>query len=194
MYLVFDTETTGIPLWNDPSDDPRQPHIVDIACTLFDGVGVELDRYDAIVNPGPGVEFPPEVVALHGIDAERAAAEGVDPREALDRFLVLVSRANVMVGHNVSFDIRMVRILAARLTGEKWENPLPIYCTMRKTTGICKILKAKPRFGTDWKWPTLAEAHQHFFGEPHSGAHRARTDCDASARIFFHLKEQGIPA
>lgn len=189
MYLVFDTETTGLPLWNDPSDDPCQPHIVDIACSLFDATGVEVDRFDAIVNPG--VEIPPDVAAIHGITTEIAVAEGISPGDALSRFLALVSRADILIGHNVSFDIRMVRILAARVLGEKWENPLSAFCTMRKTTGICKILKARPRFNTDWKWPSLAEATMHFFGEPHTDAHRARPDCDASARLYFHLKEQG---
>jgi DNA polymerase III epsilon subunit-like protein len=100
----------------------------------------------------------------------------------------------VLIGHNVSFDIRLVRILAARVLGEKWENPLPTFCTMRKTTSICKIVGPKARHPNDWKWPTLAEATRHFFGEEHANAHRARPDCDASARIFFHLKEQDIAA
>lgn len=50
--LVFDTETTGLPLWNDPSDHPDQPYIVDIAASLFDPTGLEIDRFDAIVKPG----------------------------------------------------------------------------------------------------------------------------------------------
>lgn len=190
MILVFDTETTGLPLWNDPSDDPRQPHVVDIACTLFDTTGLEVDRFDAIINPG--VEIPAEVAALHGITTEIAREKGVDPREAHDAFMSLVGRATLLVGHNVSFDIRMMRILAARLTGEKWDNPHPTFCTMRRTTNICRILKHEPRCHNDWKWPSLSEAIRHFFGEEHPNAHRARPDCDGAARIYFHLKEQGI--
>lgn len=190
MYLVFDTETTGLPAWSEPSDDPCQPHIVDLACSLYDATGLELERYDTIINPG--VDIPSDVAAIHGITTEIAQAQGVDPREALDNFLAMVGKAVVIVGHNVSFDIRMVRILAARMTGEKWECPLPEFCTMRRTTNMVRVLKAKPRFSEDWKWPNLGEAYQHFFDEPHTDAHRARPDCDASARIFFHLKEQGL--
>ena len=29
--LMFDTETTGLPLWKDPSDHPDQPHLVQLA-------------------------------------------------------------------------------------------------------------------------------------------------------------------
>jgi len=190
LYLVFDTETTGLPLWNDPSDDPRQPHIVDLACSLFDETGLEVDRFDAIVNPG--VSIPDEVAALHGITTQIAQEKGITPPDALTRFLALYERATLIVGHNVSFDIRMVRILSSRVTGERWTCERPQFCTMRRTTNICKILKAQPRCHNDWKWPSLTEAIRHFFAEDHSGAHRARPDCDGSARIFFHLKEQGL--
>lgn len=117
MYLVFDTETTGIPEFSKPSDDPGQPHVVDIACSLYDGIGLEIGRFDAIINPG--VEIPDEVAQIHGITTEIAREHGIPPGEALDRFLELVRRAAVIVGHNVSFDIRMMRIMAARVTGEK---------------------------------------------------------------------------
>lgn len=190
MFLVFDTETTGLPLWKEPSDDPGQPHIVDIACSLFDRTGLEVDRYDAIINPG--VEIPADVAAIHGITTEIAQAEGVEPQRAFSNFTEMVRKADVIVGHNVSFDIRMVRILAARLTGEKWDCPLPEFCTMRRTTNICRILKDSPRFSTDWKWPKLSEAIKHFFDEDFADAHRARPDCDASARIFFHLREMEL--
>lgn len=188
MYLVFDTETTGLPLWKEPSDDERQPHIVDVAWTLYDRDRTELERFDAIINPG--VDIPEDVSALHGITTERARDEGIQPQQAWERFADVISRTEIVVGHNVSFDIRMKRILAARVTGEKWENPHPTFCTMRKSTNVCRILKAKPRFSEDWKWPNLGEATRHFFDEELDGAHRARADCDAAARIFFHLKDQ----
>ena len=185
--MIFDPETTGLPIWKEPSDHPDQPHVVDIACSLFDTFGVELDRFDTVINPG--VEIPEEVARLHGITTETARAEVIEPAVAFEAFDSLVRRAEVIVGHNVSFDIRMMRILGARVTGQKWECPLPEFCTMRKTTSICKIPKASARTWNDWKWPSLIEATRHFFDEDHSNAHRARPDCDAAARIFFHLRE-----
>lgn len=188
MYLVFDTETTGLPLWNQPSDDPGQPHVVDIAWSLFDRDGGEIERFDAIINPGADVIIPDDVAEIHGITTERAQAEGIPPADVWAKFVDAVVRADVFVGHNISFDLRMMRIMAARVVGEKWENPLPTYCTMRHSTNRCCILKAKAKTSNDWKWPTLTEAMRHFFDEDHGDAHRARPDCDASARIFFHLK------
>lgn len=34
---VMDCETTGLPLFKEPSEDPRQPHIVELAAMLIDG-------------------------------------------------------------------------------------------------------------------------------------------------------------
>ena len=36
IALFYDTETTGLPLYDQPSDDPRQPHIVQVGAILVD--------------------------------------------------------------------------------------------------------------------------------------------------------------
>ena len=183
--LFFDTETTGLPLWREPSDHPDQPHVVDISCELWDDKErVLIERFDAIINIG--VPIPAEMTAIHGITDEMAA-EGVAPADALECFMRLVKQAELLAGHNISFDIRMMRIMAARVTGEKWEPMQPTFCTMRKSTNLCKILKPNPRFSEDWKWPNLVEAHQFFFGEPHGEAHRAAPDCEAARKVYFAM-------
>lgn len=190
MILVFDTETTGLPNWQEPSDDPNQPHIVDIACSLFDDEAREVERFDAIINPG--IEIPEEVAKIHGITTEIAKRDGVDPIDAFAVFRDMAAKASLIVGHNVSFDMRMARILSARVSDEKWKTECQQFCTMRRSANICKILKAKARTDNDWKWPRLSEAVKHFFDEDLPDAHRARPDCDATARIFFRLREIGV--
>ncbi len=182
--LIFDTETTGIPLFKDPSDDPRQPHIVEIACELWIG-GELVDGMHNIVNPG--VPIPDEVAEIHGITTEIAIERGIAKADMVQAFMPLVERAEFIVGHNVSFDVRMMRIDATRVTGEKWDKPVPTFCTMRSSTNLCQILSASPRHAKHWKWPTLGEAVQHFFGEELPDAHSAKADCEASRRVFFHL-------
>lgn len=185
--LVFDTETTGLPLWKEPSDHPDQPFIVDIAADLIGPDREIVATLDAIIDNG--IEIPEEMSALHGITTEIAKADGIAPDQAINAFLDMVQRADLIVGHNVSFDVRMMRIMVAKSHGAKWDNPLPIFCTMRKSTNVCKLLGPKARFDEDWKWPTLAEAVRHFFDEDHGDAHRARPDCDAARRVYFALKD-----
>lgn len=184
MYLVFDTETTGLPAWKEPSDHPDQPHVVDIAWTLYGADLAEIERFDAIVNPG--VIIPDAMAEIHGITTDRALAEGIAPSEVWERFVDVLSRTALIVGQNVSFDIRLMRILATRLTGEKWDNPHPTFCTMREVHALVKSMPVKP---DGWKWPpTLTQIIQALFNEEHVEAHRARPDCDATARAFLHLK------
>lgn len=185
--LIFDSETTGLPQWSSPSDHPDQPHVLDLAADLWDtDTGEKIGSLDCLIDNG--IDVPADMTAIHGITRDMCEAEGISPLAAHEQFTDLVRQADMLGGHNVSFDIRMMRIHAARVTGEKWDNLLPTFCTMRKSTNICRILKEKPRFSEDWKWPTLTEAMRHFFDEDHGDAHRARPDTDAASRIFFHLR------
>lgn len=183
--LFFDTETTGLPIWKEPSDHPGQPHVVDISCELWNAQSeTMIERFDAIVNIG--VPIPPEMTAIHGI-TDAMAADGMAPADVLAAFLGLVKQAEIIAGHNVSFDIRMMRIMAARLTGEKWEPMQPTFCTMRKSTNLVKALKPSAKRPDDWKWPNLTETVRHFFDEAHGGAHRAAPDCAAARRVYFAI-------
>jgi len=180
--LFFDTETTGLPLWHEPSDSPDQPHIVELACELWQA-GEQIDGVDTLVIPG--IEIPEDVIAIHGITNEMAAG-GISKRAAIDTFLDFASRADLVVGHEVNFDVRMIRIEHSRTHGEKWECTLPKFCTSGKTMGRVRVYQAD---GKRLKKPTLTEAVRHFFGEDFTEAHRAGPDCAASRRIYFHVAE-----
>ncbi|RWY82369.1 3'-5' exonuclease, partial [Pseudomonas aeruginosa] len=80
---IFDFETTGIPEWKLPSEDPCQPHIVEVAALLCDAAGNTIDRFEAIVRPN-GWEITPEMTAIHGISHEQAMDVGISEAEALE--------------------------------------------------------------------------------------------------------------
>lgn len=180
MILAFDTETTGLPEWKLPSDDPAQPHLLQIAALLFDDDGTELDRLVTMVCPGMGAVMSPEGQALHGLTLERAQDEGADPINVACRFVELAAGADLIVGHNVSFDARIMRIMTARHLGYKWEPTCPTFCTMRRSQGILR--------GSSL--PTLGECIQRFFGESLEGAHDALADAQATARVFRFLTQE----
>jgi DNA polymerase-3 subunit epsilon len=191
MNLFFDTETSGLPYFRKPSDDPSQPHLIQLAAILADDDGNEVESFSTIVRPYEGCVMAPEAFAAHGISIERAMDEGVDGDVAMDAFLDLVSRSGLLVGHNVPFDIRIMRIAHTRSHASKWNNPLLYYCTMRAATPIVnlpptpKMLKA----GFDRpKSANLSECIQHFFGERLEGAHDALVDVRACKRVFEHLQ------
>lgn len=197
MILGYDTETTGLPYFKEPSDDPKQPHVVQLAMILQDMEGNEVDRFSSLVKPGPGAVMASEALEAHGITLEQAMDEGIEALEALERFLDWSSRAGLMVGHNESFDRRIMRIMSARHKGVKWEPTCPNFCTMWKSKFILRLpatekMRAAGMPGP--KSPNLGECIKGFFGETLEGAHDAMVDISATMRVFWHLvNECGVP-
>lgn len=197
MILGYDSETSGLPAFSDPSDAPHQPHLIQLAMILQDMEGKELDRFVSIVKPGPGCIMEPEAFAAHGISLERAMDEGCAPLVALDAFLEFSGKAQLMAGHNESFDRRIMRILSARHRGVKWEPTCPSFCTMWKSKFIINLPPTERMIATGMpgpKAPKLEEAYHYFFGEKLEGAHDALVDVEASLRVMWHLiRECGVP-
>lgn len=197
MILGYDTETTGLPDWKQPSDAPHQPHLIQLAMILHDMEGNEVDRFSSIVKPGPGAVMAPEAFDAHGISLERAMDEGIDPDEALQRFLDWSGTADLMVGHNESFDRRIMRIMSARHRGMKWEPSCPNFCTLNRSKYIICLPATERMMAAGVpgpKSPNLGECIRHFFGETLEGAHDAMVDISATMRVFWHLvRECGVP-
>lgn len=188
LILFFDTEMTGLPLFTEPSDDPRQPHIVQLAAELCTPAGKVVETYQAIVNIGEPI--PEEMTAIHGITNERMEAEGVHPKRMLADFFSMVDRAGEVVGHNVGFDLRMIRIQSARHLGEKWECPKPTFCTCTEAKDIVQSpAKTRGKF----KKPNLTETVKFFFNEDLDGAHDAMVDTTACRRVYFAIKDMQMP-
>lgn len=192
MILVYDTETTGLPLFRQPSDHRDQPHLVEIAGLLYDDDKL-VDAFEAIIRPD-GWFSGPEALAAHGITHERAMDEGIAEADALAGILALQARALLRVAHNESFDQRIVRIAIKRYrdetTAREWEAA-PTFCTCNAATPLCQLPPTPKmiaaRLGKRFKNPNLAEALHHFTGETHVDAHRARSDAEACARIYFAM-------
>ena len=68
MYLVFDTETTGLPSnWNAPITDVNNwPRCVQIAWQLHDELGELVEQKDFLIKPD-GFDIPYEAEKIHDI-------------------------------------------------------------------------------------------------------------------------------
>lgn len=220
--LVFDTETTGLPEWSQPSEAPQQPHLVEIAAILFDD-SVQVETFHALVKPA-GWEWDAdnEAFKTHGITVERCMAEGIPESEAVAGFLALHAKADMRVGHNESFDARILRIALKRYgngafdkeTGSPFWTQMsqefkdaiadafkaaPKYCTCNSAKPIMKLpptekMLANPRFRNSHKPPNLQEAHKHFLGSEFDGAHGALADAQACARVYFAMNPAKVRA
>lgn len=196
--LIYDTETTGLPVWNLPSEHPSQPYITQIAAELCnEETGDVLASMDFLIKPN-GWTIPDEVAALTGITTEKADAFGIEISVALPLFLTLWKLATLhRVAHNESFDMRMVRIAIMRDSGfsgalaDNWKEA-PAFCTCSSSTNIVNLPpteKMKAAGRNNPKPPNLTEAYRHFTGLELVNAHNAAVDIMACKAVYFGIKK-----
>ncbi|MBD1583460.1 3'-5' exonuclease [Pseudoalteromonas sp. S16_S37] len=187
--VTYDTETTGLPEWKKPSDDEAQPHTVQIGAIKHNlDTGEEIDQLNIIVKPD-GWEIPQETIDIHGITNERALAEGIPEKDAIQK-LVEFCEGSERNAFNRTFDQRIIRIGLKRFfneeTQEAWANKEDHHCTMLLAKPIMQ-LSPKGRYG--YKQPKLSEAYRYFTGENLEGAHDALIDAKAAAVVYLKIKE-----
>ena len=190
MYLIFDTETTGLPKrWDAPvSDTDNWPRCVQIAWQLHDREGALVEQFSALVRP-EGFNIPYDAEQIHGISTALAEQEGLGLEAVLERFEEAIGSAVFLVGQNVGFDIN---IMGAEYFRSGRENPLegkPVLDTCTEATAeLCRLPGGR---GGKFKLPTLTELHQHLFDAPFEEAHNATADVEATARCFLELVRTG---
>lgn len=186
MYLIFDTETTGLPKrWDAPiTDTDNWPRCVQIAWQLHDELGNLIEHQDFLVKP-EGFNIPYEAEQIHGISTALAEEKGVPLNEVLEAFNKALLQTKFVVGQNVGFDIN---IMGCEFHREEVQSPLtelPVLDTCTEHTAeLCKIPGGR---GGKFKLPTLTELHEFLFGEPFAEAHNATADVEATTRCFLEL-------
>ena len=186
MYLIFDTETTGLPKkWAAPiSDTDNWPRCIQIAWQLHDEMGNLVEHHDYLVQPD-GFNIPYDAERIHGISTELAQEQGIQLSVMLEKFNIALSKAKYIVGQNVGFDIN---IMGCEFYREGMDSPMsqmPILDTCTEVTAA--LLKLPGGRGGKFKLPTLTELHQYLFNEPFAEAHNATADVEATTRCFFEL-------
>ncbi|MCC5916399.1 MAG: DNA polymerase III subunit alpha [Cryomorphaceae bacterium] len=191
MYLIFDTETTGLPKdWNRPfTDVDNWPRMVQIAWQLHDDMGQLLENVDYLIQP-EGYDIPYDAEKVHGISTKLAAAEGVPVQQALDHLIQSLDKCRFIVGQNLKFDVNIVgsELVRANISYEKLTK-MPVLDTCTETTA--EMLKIPGGRGGRFKLPTLTELHKYLFDKPFAEAHNATADVEATTRCFFELLRRG---
>jgi DNA polymerase-3 subunit alpha len=191
MFLVFDTETTGLPKqYNAPlTDFDNWPRLVQLAWQLHDDKGRLVENFNLLVKPD-GFVIPIDAKMVHGISTEHALKYGQPLHEVLDTFLRSAEKAKYFVGHNIDFDLCIV---GCEFLRDRGSNPLLAWprvdtCT-EKTAEFCKLPGGK---GGKFKLPKLNEFHEILFGSKFDSAHNASADVQATARVFLELIRIGV--
>ena len=87
MYLIFDTETTGLPKsYKAPMTDTENwPRCIQIAWQLHDDMGQVLEHDNFMVQP-EGFNIPFDSEKIHGISTELAQEQGISLSESFSSY------------------------------------------------------------------------------------------------------------
>jgi len=186
MYLIFDTETTGLPKrWDAPiTDTGNWPRCVQIAWQLHDEMGKLIEHQDYLVQP-KGYNIPYDAEKVHGISTELAEANGLPMAEVLEKFNIALSKSKFIVGQNLKFDINIMGCEFHRFGIESPMSSMPVLDTCTEITA--SLLQLPGGRGGKFKLPTLTELHSYLFNKPFAEAHNATADVEATTRCFFEL-------
>jgi len=184
MYLIFDTETTGLPKrWKAPiTDSDNWPRCVQIAWQLHDAMGHCVEHQDYLILPD-GFNIPYDAEQIHGISTALANKEGEALAVVLEKFNTALAKAKFVVGQNVGFDLNIMGCEYHRMQVETPLNSMPVLDTCTETTAsLCQLPGGR---GGKFKLPTLTELHQKLFDTPFAEAHNATADVEATTRCFL---------
>ena len=187
-YLFFDTETTGIPQnYNAPASNTNNwPRLVQLGWILTDESGNEISSGNEIIKP-EGFVIPVDASRVHGITTEVALREGKPLEQVLQSFLKDAEGIKCFVGHNVSFDQKVIGAELYRLGIADTVSSSRSLDTMIAATDFCKI------HGTyGYKWPKLIELHRKLFGCDFEDAHDAMADITATKKCFFEMRRRKL--
>lgn len=200
--LVFDSETTGLSKTQiiSPSTIHLWPHVVQFSYIVFDTESNKIVKIkDSIIKVPDGFIITEENAKIHGITTEISLAKGVDLLPVLEEFFADFDSADHIVGHNVSFDINMIKAELQRLIMNSFNEKLQeyltkintstkFYCTMQETIELCAI-ELKDKYGRPYKkFPKLVELYQKMFGVTPKNLHNSLNDVIVCLRCFIKLK------
>lgn len=171
--MVFDTETTGLPL-HEGADLRKQPHIIEFGCALLSRkTGAVEERASILINPGELVSA--FITKLTGITNEMLSDAG-DFAAALPQLERLFSGVELVIAHNMPFDKFMMRceLMRANAVGFGWPP-----------RELCTLGAFRHEWGRDVR---LIELYERTMGRRLDQTHRAAGDVDALVEIVQERK------
>lgn len=176
LVLVFDTETTGLPLHPQAPLD-KQPKIIELGAALLDVDGNVVDTFQQLLNPGE--EITAEITKITGITNQQLAGQPTFA-EVLPRLREFFGRAFAVFAHNLPFDKSLLHFDLRRAGCEDFPWPGMEYCTV----GL-----HRPQFGRNVR---MVELYEFTLGKPLPQTHRALDDVMALVEIVCALDLQRV--
>lgn len=184
LFLVFDTETSGLDPWDNDIlslswqliDASKNFEVIDEQTFYFDWVSEERTSMEAI--------------RVNGLTREKLAGLGtVARKEGLEAFAAALNKADFVVAHNYKFDRKFV-IATARREGTFFSLKKPYFCTMLQMTDFCRL--PGYIYGS-LKWPKLSELARCLkIDDSDIDYHQSCADVELTKRCFINIVSNGL--
>lgn len=175
--LIYDTETTKL---SPPSLAPLKEHpkvIEFYGCVVDLDVGDVIEELEFLCHPGEKIDK--KITEITSITNEML--EGKPPfREYAPAVRKLIETSTAVAAHNLSYDYGVINAEFLRIGTAPIIWPDIRICTVEVTEHF-KGFRLN-----------LSGLHEHLFGQPFAGAHRARVDVEALARCCVELRKRGV--
>ncbi len=185
--LVFDTETTGLPTERNASiyHVDKWPYIIQLSYIIYCTETNKMNIINDYINIPDSVKISKESQEIHKI-SRNTLKGGIDIENALKKFNYYSNNSELVVGHNVSFDKRMLMVEGIR-------NKIRVdisesYCTMKNSIELCKIEKVGKDGEKYYKYPTLSELYEKLFNIIPKNTHDALIDNLICMRCFCKME------
>jgi DNA polymerase III epsilon subunit-like protein len=196
--LVFDTETTGLPEKKASIYEYKKwPYIIQISYIIYDFSLNDISIKDYYIKIDNDTEISPESFSKHKITREILDNKGLNIIDVMNEFNNELKLCDIVVGHNVSFDKRMVFVECLRnkieqnFTTFKDKKKIikPEYCTMKNTKEFCNFIKFDSNNKSYLKYPSLTELYTKLF--PHNNIpenlHNSLVDILITLRCYIKI-------
>lgn len=206
-FLVFDTETTGLPQTNfiNPFTLHQWPNIVQFSYIIYDSsLNDIVESKDYIIKLPESILISEDSTKIHGITNEISKKKGIHINEVLNEFFYYLRGADKLIGHNIEFDLNMVKVELLRminntlLTSEQMKiykydlhfltNYKNISCTLKDSIEFCNIQVIDKKGKPYLKFPKLIELHEKLFNKSPNNLHNSFNDILVTLRCFMKLK------
>lgn len=161
-FTVVDIETTGL--------SSAGAEIIEISALRYRG-GKKTAVFSSLIKPHYAIPY--FITQLTGITNEMVK-DAPDRAETLSAFFDFVGR-DVIVGHNVNFDVNFLYDEIALYLGKSLENDF---------VDVLRLARRYLPFLPSHKQVSIAD----YFGISAEGAHRALRDTEICAENFFRIR------
>ena len=196
--LIFDTETTGLPEKDATVfQHNKWPYIVQLSYVLYNLASNDFKYRNDYIKIDDNIVMNEKSFEIHKLSKEFLNANGIPITDALKWFNHYLDSADIIVGHNLSFDKKIVLV-------ECFRNKIPQrfsyninntkhkkaeFCTMKNGKHICNIVRYDKLNRRYLKTPSLKELFTHLFPDEilPNNLHNAFIDILITFRCYYKM-------